>query len=134
MELEDKIKKLEEQFKGLPKVLIKKTLCGDDVNGDITKATDRLREFQQMKNSLFHNPMAVTSATEEFVEELDRNSVAKNCIEEGKDRSGSSPHKFGKRSLRSPSSRSSLSGFECREHFSSAEPGFRSSTCEPFCQ
>lgn len=60
MELEDKIKKLEEQFKGLPKVLIKRTLCGDDVNEDITKATDRLREFQQMKNSLFYNPMAVT--------------------------------------------------------------------------
>ena len=39
MELEDKIKKLEEQFKGLPKVLIKRTLCGDDVNEDITKAT-----------------------------------------------------------------------------------------------
>lgn len=103
MELEDKIKKLEEQFKGLPKVLIKRTLCGDDVNEDITKATDRLREFQQMKNSLFYNPMAVTPVTEELrgdlyvtpAEELDRNSMAKNCIEEGKDQRGSSPHKFG---------------------------------------
>ena len=87
MELEDKIKKLEEQFKGLPKVLIKRTLCGDDVNEDITKATDRLREFQQMKN-----PLAATLVKEELrgslnappVEELDINSVKKSCILEGK--------------------------------------------------
>ena len=87
MELEDKIKKLEEQFKGLPKVLIKRTLCDDDVNEDITKATDRLREFQQMKN-----PLAATPVKEELrgslsappVEELDINSVKKSCIVEGK--------------------------------------------------
>jgi len=96
MELEDKIKKLEEQFKGLPKVLIKRTLCGDDVNEDISKATDRLQEFQQMKSSLFFNPMAATPVTEELkgslcvtpAEEFDRNSVAKNCIVEGKDPGG----------------------------------------------
>ena len=92
MELEDKLKKLEEQFKGLPKVLIKRTLCGDDVNEDITKATDRLREFQQMKNGLFYNPVEATPVTEESIEslhdtpaeKLDRNSVAKNCIVDGK--------------------------------------------------
>ena len=93
MELEDKIKKLEEQFKGLPKVLIKRTLCGDDVNEDITKATDRLREFQQMKN-----PMAATPVREELrgslyvppAEELDVNSVhaTKSCVVEGKDPGG----------------------------------------------
>jgi len=90
MELEDKIKKLEEQFKGLPKVLIKKTLCGDDVNEDITKAANRLREFQQINNSLFYNPMVATPVTEELkgssyvsaAEELDKNS--KNCTVEGK--------------------------------------------------
>ena len=88
MELEDKIKQLEEQFKGLPKVLIKRTLCGDDINEDLTKAMDRLREFQQMKTSLSHNPTA-TPVTEESrgslnvtppAEELDRNAVVKNCI------------------------------------------------------
>ena len=61
MELEDKIKTLEEQFKGLSKVLIKRTLCVDDVNENITKATDRLREFQQIKN-----PMAATPVKEEL--------------------------------------------------------------------
>ena len=88
MELEDKIKKLEEQFKGLPKVLIKRALCGDDVNEDISKAMDRLREFQQIKN-----PMAATPVKEELrgslyvppAEELDINSVTKSCIVEGKD-------------------------------------------------
>lgn len=89
MEFEDKIKKLEEQFKGLPKVLIKRTLCGDDVNEDITKATDRLREFQQMKN-----PLTATLVKEELrgtsyvppTEELDLvNSVTKSCIVEGKE-------------------------------------------------
>ena len=86
MELEDKIKVLKEQFKDLPKVLIKRTLCGDDVNEDITKATDRLREFQQMKNS------AASPVREELrgslyippAEELDRTSVGKSCIVEGK--------------------------------------------------
>ena len=96
MELEDKIKKLEEQFKGLPKVLIKRTLCGDDVNEDITKATDRLRVFQQMKDSVLHNPMAATPVKEELrgslyvppAEELDRTSVTKSCIVEGKKTGG----------------------------------------------
>ena len=98
MELEDKIKKLEEQFKGLPKVLIKRTLCGDDINEDITKATDRLLEFQQMNSSLFCNPVAATPITEESIgslnvtpaDELVRNSMAKNCIVEGKEPRGDS--------------------------------------------
>ena len=98
MELEDKIKKLKEQFKGLPKVLIKKTLCGDDVDGDIAKAADWLREFQQMNNSFFYNPTAATTVTEELkgslnistAEELDKNSVSPNCIVEGKNPGGKS--------------------------------------------
>lgn len=97
MELEDKIKQLEEQFKGLPKVLIKRTLCGDDINEDLTKAMDRLREFQQMKTSLSHN-LTATPVTEELrgslnvtpAEELDRNAVVKNCIIEGRKSRGDS--------------------------------------------
>ena len=42
------IKKLQEEFSMLPKVLIKKTLCGDDVNGDLVKARQRLQEFKQI--------------------------------------------------------------------------------------
>ena len=46
MELEEKIKMLKEEFSSLPRVLIKKTLCDDAVDGDVTKAKQRLMEFK----------------------------------------------------------------------------------------
>ena len=46
MELEEKIKMLKEEFSSLPRVLIKKTLCDDAVDGDVTKAKQRLTEFK----------------------------------------------------------------------------------------
>ena len=58
MELEEKVKKLQEEFKSLPKLLIKKTLCSDDVNGDLVKASQRLQEFAQINNSSLNNPVA----------------------------------------------------------------------------
>lgn len=97
MELEDKIKVLQEEFKDLPKVLIKRTLCGDDVNEDLAKATDRLREFKQMKNAvpLFNNGDPANRVTEELKESSyshpavarDR-TKANSWIEEGKTQQG----------------------------------------------
>ena len=49
MELEEKVKQLQQEF-SLPKVLIKKTLCGDEINGDLVKAKQRLQEFKQINN------------------------------------------------------------------------------------
>ena len=46
MELEEKIKTLKGEFSSLPRVLIKKTLCDDAVDGDVTKAKQRLMEFK----------------------------------------------------------------------------------------
>ena len=58
-ELEEKLKKLEEVFCCLPKVLIKRILCRDDVKGDMEIASQRLQEFQDMENpeDLFKAPM-----------------------------------------------------------------------------
>lgn len=59
MELEEKIKKLKEEFSSLPKVLIKKTLCDAAVDGEVTKARQRLLEFKpQLKDRehCFKNP------------------------------------------------------------------------------
>jgi len=60
MELEDKIKMLKEEFNTLPRVLIKKTLCDDAVDGDVTRAKERLMEFtHQFKDremNCFKNP------------------------------------------------------------------------------
>ena len=47
MELEDKIRMLKEEFNSLPRVLIKKTLCDYAVDGDLTRAKQRLMEFRQ---------------------------------------------------------------------------------------
>ena len=58
MKLEEKVKKFQEEFKSLPKLLIKKTVCGDDVNGDLVKASQRLQEFTQIDNSSLKSPMA----------------------------------------------------------------------------
>ena len=57
-ELEEKLKKLEEVFCCLPKVLIKRILCGDDAKGDLEIASQRLQEFQDMENpqDLFKAP------------------------------------------------------------------------------
>ena len=65
-ELEEKLKQLQEEF-SLPKVLLKKTLCGDDVNGDLVKAKERLQEFKQIDNPFvlkITSPMANESVTE----------------------------------------------------------------------
>ena len=57
-ELEEKLKTLEEVFSFVPRVLIKRVLCRDDVNGDLNLASQRLQEFQDMKNphDLFKTP------------------------------------------------------------------------------
>ena len=62
MELEEKVKKLEEEFQGLSKLLIKRTLCGDDVNEDLTEARQKLQKFT--KSPFLSNPMAATGAKE----------------------------------------------------------------------
>ena len=64
-ELEEKLKQLQEEF-SLPKVLLKKTLCGDDVNGDLVKARQRLQESKQIDNPSLKrtSPMANESVTE----------------------------------------------------------------------
>ena len=56
--LEEKLKKLEEVFSCVPRVLIKRVLCRDDVNGDMNLASHRLQEFQDMENphDLFKTP------------------------------------------------------------------------------
>ena len=46
MELESKIKTLQEEFKDFPKVLIKTVLLRDDVNEDLAKAMDGLQELK----------------------------------------------------------------------------------------
>ena len=50
--LEEKLKTLEEVFSCVPRVLIKRVLCRDDVNGDLNLASQRLQEFQYMENPL----------------------------------------------------------------------------------
>ena len=64
-DLEEKLRTLKEEFSSLPKVLIKKTLCGDDVDGDLTKARQRLQEFKQLKDpgDRFKNSMAAELVT-----------------------------------------------------------------------
>ena len=56
--LEEKLKTLEEVFSCVPRVLIKRVLCRDDVNGDLNLASQRLQEFQDMENprDLFKTP------------------------------------------------------------------------------
>ena len=57
--LEETLKKLEEVFCCLPRVLIKRVLRQDDVKGNIKIANQRLREFQNMDDpqDMFKAPM-----------------------------------------------------------------------------
>ena len=57
-ELEDKIRKLQEEFPRSPRVLIKKTLCSDDVQCDLVKAKKRLQEFSQIDDPSLKSPVA----------------------------------------------------------------------------
>ena len=57
-ELEEKIKKLQEEFPRSPRVLIKKTLCSDDVQCDLVKAKRRLQEFSQIDDQSLKSPVA----------------------------------------------------------------------------
>ena len=68
MELEEKIKMLKEEFSSLPRVLIKKTLCDDAVDGDVTKAKQRLMEFKHQ------NPGGAGRDTGKLNRGLDRDS------------------------------------------------------------
>ena len=54
MELEEKVRILKEQFSSLPRILIKKTLCSDDINEDLDKCKQRLQEFN--KQIIISNP------------------------------------------------------------------------------
>ena len=57
-EFEEKIKKLKEEFPRSPRVLIKKTLCSDDVQCDLVKAKKRLQEFSQIDDPSLKSPVA----------------------------------------------------------------------------
>ena len=57
MELEEKVNKLKEEIQGLPKLLIKVTLCNDDVNEDLQAAYRCLPKFDQTKNPFVVNPV-----------------------------------------------------------------------------
>lgn len=58
-ELEETVNKLEEVFSCLPRVLIQRILCRDDVKGNIEIASQRLQEFQNMDDpqDMFKSPM-----------------------------------------------------------------------------
>ena len=43
--LKEKLEKLQEELKGLSKILIKNILSDNDVSGDLTKARQRLKTF-----------------------------------------------------------------------------------------
>lgn len=57
-EMEETLKKLEEVFCCLPRVLIKRILSRDDVRGNLEIASQRLQEFQDMEDpkDLFKSP------------------------------------------------------------------------------
>ena len=48
--LEEALKQLEEVFCFLPRLLIRRILCRDDVKGDLEKASQQLQEFQGIEN------------------------------------------------------------------------------------
>ena len=78
MELEEKIKMLKEEFSSLPRVLIKKTLCDDAVDGHVTKAKQRLMEFKhQLKDRehCFKNPGGVGRDAGKLNRDLDGSAV-----------------------------------------------------------
>ena len=79
-ELEEKIRKLQEEFPRSPRVLIKKTLCSDDVQCDLVKAKKRLQEFSQIDDTSFKSPVAT-----EFISD---NSSRDPQISKGKPHSG----------------------------------------------
>ena len=79
-ELEEKIKKLKEEFPRSPRVLIKKTLCSDDVQCDLVKAKRRLQEFSQMDDPSLKSPVAT-----EFISD---NSNRDPQMNKGKPHSG----------------------------------------------
>ena len=96
MDLAGKIKALEEEFKDVPKVLIRRILCGDGVNLDLAKAMDQLRKLSQMHNAFLNNEVIANSVTEKLRMDLDvplavgRNRSALNSwIETGR------PHRSG---------------------------------------
>ncbi|XP_022804125.1 poly [ADP-ribose] polymerase 14-like [Stylophora pistillata] len=62
MELEEKVKKLEKEFPGLSKLLIKRTLCDDDVREDLTEARQKLQKFT--KGPFLINPAAAADDKE----------------------------------------------------------------------
>ena len=45
VKLEEKLNRLEKEF-GLPRVLIKTVLCRSDIEGDLNKAMQQLKEFK----------------------------------------------------------------------------------------
>ena len=78
MELEEKIKMLKEEFSSLPKVLIKKTLCDDAVDGDVTRAKQRLMGFKhQFKDGehCFKNPRVAGRDGGQFNRDLNSSPV-----------------------------------------------------------
>ena len=79
-EFEEKIKKLKEEFPRSPRVLIKKTLCSDDVQCDLVKAKRRLQEFSQMDDPSLKSPVAT-----EFISD---NSNRDPQMNKGKPHSG----------------------------------------------
>ena len=81
MELQEKVKKLQEEFSSLPKVLIRKTLCDDDVNGDLAKARQRLQEFRQINDPLLRSqPVAAKPLTRSSKGDLEDSQVVMNWI------------------------------------------------------
>ena len=73
MELEEKIKMLKEEFSSLPRVLIKKTLCDDGVDGELTKAKQRLMEFKPQLKGREHCFKNAGEAGRD-IDKLNRNS------------------------------------------------------------
>ena len=78
MELEEKIKMLKEELSSLPRVLIKNTLCDDAVDGDVTKAKQRLMEFKHRLNDREHcykNPGGAGRDAGKLNRDLDSSAV-----------------------------------------------------------
>ena len=65
MELEDKVKKLKDEFQGLPKPLFRAILCNNKVNGDLTAAVRCLQQFEPKKNTRMRN-LPATAADKEL--------------------------------------------------------------------
>ena len=87
MELEEKVKKLVKEFPGLSKLLIKRTLCDDDVREDLTKARQKLQKFT--KGPFLINPAAAADDKElegnRYIPHLDGLSNIRNTLcEEGR--------------------------------------------------